>query len=174
MDIRATLENAYSKAGALQIADYIGSDPERFRVLMDIFLFEEYRIAQRSAWVVSHVADRHVFRINPYIHAMVDRMKTSNQGAIKRNTLRVFAMMELPEECQGRVVDVCFNILDNPKEPIAVRVHAMQNLWNICQKEPELIPELKVIIEDHMATGSAGFRNRGGKILRSMERILKP
>ena len=128
MDIRATLENSYSKAGALQIADYIGSDPERFRVLMDIFLFEEYRISQRSAWVVSHVADRHVFLINPYIDAMLDRMQTSNQGAIKRNTLRVFAMMELPEEYQGRVVDVCFNMLDNPKEPIAVRVHAMQNL----------------------------------------------
>ncbi|MEO1713691.1 MAG: hypothetical protein AAFU60_10215 [Bacteroidota bacterium] len=102
MDIRATLEKAYSKAGALQIADYIGSDSERFQELMDIFLFEEYRISQRSAWVVSHVADRHLFLINPYIEAMIDRMLTSNQDAIKRNTLRIFAMMELPEEWQGR------------------------------------------------------------------------
>ncbi|MEM1219567.1 MAG: hypothetical protein AAGH79_11665 [Bacteroidota bacterium] len=173
MDIRSTLERSYSKAGALQIADYIGSDPERFQALMDIFLFDEYRISQRSAWVLSHVADRHLFLIHPYIEAIIDRMLTSNNDAIKRNTLRIFAMMELPEEWQGRMVDICFNLLDNPKEPIAVRVHAMQNLWNICQKEPELIPELKVIIEDHMATGSAGLRSRGGKILRAMERLLR-
>jgi hypothetical protein len=165
MNIRDELIREHSKENALAIARYIGKDADRFAELIDLFLHDDVRVIQRSAWVVSKCADAHPSLLVPHLSAMIDNLQNNVQVVVKRNTLRVLQNVEVPQELMGTLADVCFGYMENPKEPIAVKVFAMTNLYNICQKEPDLANELKLIIEQQLPYGSAGFKSRAKKIL---------
>ena len=170
MNIKAQLSKEHTKANALLIADYIGDNRNRFEVLMELFFNSENRMVQRASWVISHVADRHIHLIYPYVEKMVDNLNHPAHNAVKRNTVRIFQDIDIPQELMGKVADKCFGYLENPKEAVAVRVFSMTVLYNICQKEPDLKNELKMLIEDHLEGASAAFKSRGKKILNKLNK----
>ncbi|MBM2840584.1 MAG: hypothetical protein HW412_1112 [Bacteroidetes bacterium] len=43
----------HSKRQAVRIATWVGRDKKRFRQLIKLFLEGEYRVTQRSAWIVN-------------------------------------------------------------------------------------------------------------------------
>jgi hypothetical protein len=171
MDIRASLDEGHSKSITLEIMDYIGTDKKRFSELMTCFFSDENRISQRASWVVGHCGEKHPELIYPYLEEMLDLLEQPVHNAIKRNTVRIMAEMDVPEELLGRAADICFKLLDDPKEAIAVRVFSMSVLYNIVKKEPELASELRLILEDHYPHGSAGFKSRGRKILKALTKL---
>ncbi len=92
--------------------------------------------------------------------------KPDIHDAVKRNIVRILQNVEIPEEHYGEVADVCFTWLEDPNVAVAIRVFSMSVLWNICQKEPELMPELRATIEDWIDYSSTGFKSRGNKVLK--------
>ncbi len=170
MDIKAALLKEHSKKQSLMIANYIGSDQERFNELMDLFYNEEYRITQRAAWVISHCADKYIFLVQAHLPKMTAYMvKDGLHVSIRRNIVRTLAKIEIPEALMGLVADACFGFLANPKETVAVKAFSMEILYQMCLKEPDLAHELIPLIEDNMAmNGTAGILSKGGKILRKL------
>lgn len=171
MNIRESLLEEHSKSQAQKIAVWIGDQPERFAELIRLMLEDEYRVSQRAAWVVTHCLDQYPQLIEPHLEKLVYNMRQAGQhDAIRRNTLRALQFVDIPEPLWGEVADIAFQLLVDPKEPVAIRVFAMTVIWNICQHVPELQQELKLIIEDQWDHASAGFRSRGKRILREMEK----
>ena len=166
MDIKALLTAEHSKTQTQRIADYIGKNPRRFAQLMKIFLSDDARLCQRSSWVVNYCAEGHPDLIYPYIERMLAHLENPVHNAIKRNTIRSFQFIAIPEEHLGSVVEICFQYLADPKEAIAVRCFSMEVLYQACLREPDLSEELCLTIEDHLEFGSAGFKSRGKKVLR--------
>jgi hypothetical protein len=171
MGLREDLLREFSKTHTVAIARKIGANQEDFDELIKLFLGKEYRVTQRAAWVVSHCADEHPWLIEKHIEPMILNLEKPVNDAVKRNTLRVLRYVEIPEDLMGIAADICFKYLLSGKEPVAVKVHAMDVLFNITRKFPELKEELKLAIEDQMPFGSAGFRSRGGKILKSLNNM---
>ena len=170
MDLEAEILKEHSKHQALKIASWIGNDSKRFRSLMDAFLKGEYRITQRSAWVVGLCAERHPRLIRPYLRRMIGRMQEPGvHDAVKRNVIRILQFIEIPEELLGEVATVCFDYLASPREPIAVRVFSMTVLANIAQKEPDLKNELRLVIEQQLANGGMAFCARARKVMKMIE-----
>ncbi len=170
MDIEAALLNEHSKANTLFIANHIGNDKKKFRKLMKIFSGNNLRATQGAAWVLSMCCDRNPELIIPYLNELVLNLKKEIPVAVKRNTVRILQQVDIPEELYGETVDICFNLLNDSNEPIAVKVFSMTVLFNIIQFIPELKNELRICIEDQMPYGSAGFKSRGKKILRSLNK----
>lgn len=171
MDIRESLLEEHSKSQAQRIAAWIENDPERFAGLITLMLEDEYRVAQRAAWVVTHCLEKNPHLLEPHLEAMVYNLRRPGQhNAIRRNTLRALQYVDIPEELWGETADVAFDLLIDPNEPAAIRVFAMTVIWNICQHVPELSQELKLIIEDQWEHATAGFRSRGRKILKEMDK----
>ncbi len=139
---------------------------------MDLFLKGEYRVTQRAAWIVSHCADNHPDLIKPYLDVMIDRMlEPGMHAAVKRNVVRILQDIELPKQLEGRIATICFEMLASAKEPVAVKVFSMTVLANIAEQEPDLKNEIRILIEQQLPTGSAGFRSRGMKILKRLEKL---
>jgi hypothetical protein len=84
MDIRQACLTEHSRAQTISIAAFIGNDPERFRILMDIFLHEKYRLVQRSAWALSYVIEKHPSLIQPYLAQTIDLLGKAGQHPSKR------------------------------------------------------------------------------------------
>ena len=99
-------------------------------------------------------------------------LKPGIHDAVKRNIVRLLQFISIPRSLQGKVADICFNYLNNPKEAIAVRVFSMTVLANLSTENPELKNELIPLIEDQLPFGSAGFRSRGIKVLRKLRKQL--
>ncbi len=172
MDLKEALLKEHSKKQALLIASYIGDNPGRFDDLMKLFFSKEYRVAQRAAWVMSHCTDHYPGLMRPHLKRLVKNLQDPTlHVAIKRNTVRFLSNYELPKDLMGLVADYCFKFLADPKEAVAVRVHAMLVLYNFCKKEPGLSNELKILIEENMLHGTAAFKARGRKILQGLKKI---
>lgn len=170
MDIQGTLESGHSKEITIEIADYVGISSERFAALMDCFFSDTKMISQRASWAVGLCGERHPELINPYLDRMLDLLEQPVHNAIKRNTVRIMADMEVPEELLGKAAEICFKLLDDPKAAIAVRVFSMSVLFNIVKREPDLAGELRIVLEDHYPHGSAGFKSRSRKILKALSK----
>ncbi|MEZ5017303.1 MAG: hypothetical protein R2800_09650 [Flavipsychrobacter sp.] len=168
MNIREQILTEHSKENAEAIADWIGTDKSRLKKLIDIFLYDEYRVVQWAAFVISRVADKHHDLLTPHLDSMVARMKEPNlHVAVKRNVLRILQDRQIPEHLHGDIMNLCFDSLANVQEPIAVRVFSMTVLDNLSKQYPEIKQELHAIIEEELQRGaSAGFTSRAKKILK--------
>lgn len=166
MDFAKMLEERQSKAITNDIVNFVVKHPDSLNELMNLFLFGELRISQRASWPVGDlgVKDPHLFE--PYIESIVKNMHNPVHDAVLRNSLRILGSIEIPEELQGEVYELCFNFLLDLKFPIAIRVFSMTVLSNIAKNFPELKEELISVIEEHYPHGSAGFKSRARKCLK--------
>ena len=171
MNLRQAILKDYSKKHALQLAEYIGENTKRFDELMQLFFNGTHQITQRSAWVVGICYDKNPSLITPYLKELVMNLRNEVHDAVKRNSVRILQNVDLPEELLGETADVCFHLLSSRVEPVAVKVFSMTVLLNIVKKVPELKNELKIVIEDQLPYGSAGFLSRGKKTLKALEKI---
>ena len=169
MNIENALLAEHSKAQTLRICQYIGDQQDRFDELMNLFFKGEYRVTQRAAWVISYCAEAYPPLIEPHLQSMLDNLEREGlHNSIKRNTLKVLSARTLPEELLGQAATLSFDFLAAPKEAIAIKVFSMELLYQICRVEPGLAGELRLLIEDQLPNGSAGFKARGKRILKKL------
>ena len=164
MNLKAEILKADFKDQAVFVAEEINGDEEKFAELMKLFFSKDNRTCQRAAWIVSHCADKNPWLLFPYVNKLVKNLYNDVGDATKRNTVRVLQLVEIPEELWGETIEICFRYLTS-NEAVAIKVFSMTVLYNLSLKVPEITTELKVVIEDQLPYGSAGFKSRAKKIL---------
>jgi hypothetical protein len=167
MELKKEILKEHTKKQTTKIVDYVGDNPTRFKALIQLFLAGPYRVTQRAAWPLSYCAENHPGLIRPYLNILLDHLKKPGlHDAVKRNTIRLLQFVEIPKRLHGKTAAICFQYLQDKKEPIAIRVFSMTVLSEIAQKNPDLKRELKMIIEDEIPVGSAAFLSRARKVLK--------
>ncbi|MCG8601576.1 MAG: hypothetical protein MI807_15650 [Verrucomicrobiales bacterium] len=151
MNLHNALDSEHSKAQALRIVDYIGRSDERFSELLEFVTGENKRLAQRAAWVISHCAMQTPEVVEPHLFDLLQFIrKGEHHDAIKRNTMKAASILELRGRVSGLAADLAFEILSSPDEAIATRAYSLTVLERLCKAEPELAPELRLVM-DHMS-----------------------
>jgi hypothetical protein len=167
MDIRREILREHSKAQTNKIVKYVGKSPQRFKALVDVFLTGPYRATQRAAWPLAYCAENFPALVRPHLKAILGHLKKPGiHDAVKRNTVRLLQFIEIPEKYQGQVANICFQYLRDTREPVAIRVFSMTVLADIARHNPELNPEIVVLIEDQLPYASAAFHSRAKKVLK--------
>ncbi|MGB2868524.1 MAG: hypothetical protein WBD36_08745 [Bacteroidota bacterium] len=139
---------------------------------MGLFLRGDYRVTQRSAWIVSHCADRHPFLIDAWLKPMVKRMREPGvHDAVRRNGMRILQNVEIPRPLMGTVASLCFEYLSSVDAPIAVKANSMTVLANIARREPDLRHELEAIVQQMMPYVGAALRSRGRQVLKVLAAV---
>ena len=166
MDFRKKLELGHSKLFTNQIVNEINTHPKRMDELMSIFIEGPTQITQRAAWSISVIAETHPELLLNYYDLFIDLLNQPNKhNAVNRNIVRAFQYVEIPEKYQGKILDVCFKLLNSSAEPIAVKAFCMTVIYNLSKIYPDIIHELRASIETLMPNASSGLKNRGNKIL---------
>lgn len=169
MNIRDELLQEHSRKQALRIAEYAILSKKNFKELMECFLSQEYRIAQRAAWSVSCAALQQPEMIKPFIKDLVACLQlTDLHPALIRNALRILEEIEIPEKFQGEVMHACFGFIENPATPVATKAYSLTILFNLSRQYPEMRQELKLMIEENFDNETAAFKSRGKKILKRL------
>jgi len=166
MNIRDALLEVHSKAQAEKICRYIGNDPARFGELMALMMGTVYRISQRAAWPVSYCVQRHPHLIDPYWGRLTHQLEREDAHvAVRRNVARLLQFVDIPARHQGRIFDACYNLLGDPAQPVAVRCFSMTVAAAISADKPELMDELRLVVQKFPHLATAGFRSRMHRVL---------
>lgn len=169
MNLKDQLLKDHTKKNCDEIVDWVGGDVKRFKQLFQFFLLNDHRLSQRASWPVSYSVRAHPLLILPHLHNLLQKMKSPGvHNAIKRNSVRLLQDIEIPEEYEGEIIELCFLFLLNQKEAIAIKAFSISVLAKLTLKYPELSNELCVIIEDQMPHQSAAFKSRGKRILNNL------
>ena len=172
MNIRTQLLQEHSKNNTQLIVDWIGSDTSRFNQIMNLFLNDEALVVQRAAWVVGICGELHPELAVPYIEQMIKKCQEPKvHDAVKRNVTRIFQFLSIPVQHHESVMNLCFDLLVNQKETVAVRCWSMGILEQLSNTYSELKNELKMIIEDALEHEelSAGFINKSNRVLKHLK-----
>ncbi|MFD2521549.1 hypothetical protein [Emticicia soli] len=173
LDIESELAKDFSKAQVTKIANYIGANSESFALLMNIFLRGHYINTQKAGWVLSECAAHYPLLVIPYFRNFIQKLQDPMvPDSVKRNIVRVWQFVEIPEEYTGEIYDICFGFMHS-NEAIAIKAFSMTVCYNIVRRIPELRTELRLSIEDLLLKnqdGSAAILSRGKKILAQMKK----
>ena len=171
LDIRNQLLQETSRFNMEYIASVIGDDKEKFAELMKLYLKEKDPIPAKAAWVAEYVCLKHPELIDPYLEDLVHSLALFTHPGSRRNSLKILMQTKIPEDLQGPLIDICFQWMSSTEKTVAVKVYAMQIIENHLELYPELAFELKSIIEDQWDKNSAGFKARGSKVLKRLEKF---
>lgn len=64
-------------------------------------------------------------------------------------------------------MDICFGFVATPSEPVGVKAFSLTVLGNLAKQYPEIISEIKVLIDEQLPHESIAFRSRAQKLLKS-------
>ena len=157
------------------ISSEVLAHPEYYPVLMEVALYSKHPKSWRAAYLVDKINNDNPDLILPYVDKMIEQLKLENHSGKKRHLLKLISLNKIPELQHGFLLDYCLNIFTSAKEAIAVQVHAMQILFNISEKEPQLKPEILAVIEHEMEYHStAGILARGKKLAGQLRKQINP
>jgi hypothetical protein len=143
----------------------IENNPTNISVLAEIALHGNHPKSWRAAWLMDKIHETNPALISPLVGDMIQQIKIEQNEGKKRHFLKLISLGNIPPEEQGFLFDYSFTAFTSAKEPLAVRVHAMQILYNISEIEVALKPEVLAIIEHEMENhSSAGIVSRGRKL----------
>lgn len=168
--IKQRLESGHTKEITASIVSDVKNNPDRVQELMDCFFADDWRLNQRAAWPVGILGESQPSLMLSYMEQMIAHLKSPKHDAVLRNTVRLWQNMDIPEEWQGEVFELCFGFITNPTTPIAIKAFSMTVCENICKNYPELRDELVLAIEDQMEFGSPGVKSRGQKLLKKLKK----
>lgn len=169
MDYRSQLLKEHSRSNTDRITKAIGNNPSEFKKIIDIIYHAEPPLPQRAAWLLAAVNEKHPELLEPYLSNFINDIKKFKTDAIRRNMSVVLASHTIPKKLQGKLINVCFDLILSPNEKVVMKVHAMQCIANIAKEHPELIPELKAAIKDQLPKTTAAFHARARMILKKLK-----
>ena len=166
MNLRDEILKEHSKKQCNQIVQWVGNSQERFEKLFHLFLTDEYRVNQRAAWPVSYCVIAHPnFIKNNFGKLIKNLSKPDLHNSIKRNSIRLLQYVDIPEKYQGQIMDLCFGYVASPTEAVAVKAFSLTVLGNLAKQYPEIIPEIRTLIDQQLPHQTVAFKSRAQKLL---------
>ena len=141
-------------------------------MLIDLVLEGDDTISKYASWIISHCMERYPHLVLPHIEDLLKNLERVRlNDSVLRSTVKALSMADIPHDLQGYALQHCFDLLLNPKSAVAIQVHAMQTIFNISRKEPDLLQELQMVIEEGLPYGTAAYQSRGRRILKEIGKL---
>ena len=170
MDFKSLLTHFPSGAEKDLFIAEVGKSGEKFETLLKLTLFEKDPIAWRAAWILDGSDYQQPGLAKPFLSQIIQNLPQLESKGALRSLLRLLCRFDIHEDDQGLLIDLCFGYMVSELYPVAVKVHAMQIIYNHTLIYPELKEELITVIEDQVDNNSVGFMSRGMRIIRQLKK----
>jgi hypothetical protein len=156
-------------AGDLDLWKYtVLTDEKAFGKVYEMMFSKDAKVAWRSAWIIDCSSEDYPELLEPHLTEIISHFFGTNNSSLLRIYTRMLSRYRLPEEFLGKIIDRCYSLI-SPLHPVAVRVNAMQVLYNIAVQEPDLKPELLIAIDGIIEEGgTAGLMNKAEKLYKKL------
>ena len=164
----------HSKNQKDRIIEFIKDDSKKIKQLMVLFFEGEPKVKQRASYVVGSIEDIYPKVLKKYYPQIVMNLKKEKlHNSIPRNSLRILTDAPLDEEHTGILLDLCFGYLEDNSLPVAIRAFSITCLYEHGNKYPELMTELKLILEDHLPFAKPAYKFRAKAVIKEIDKKAK-
>ncbi len=169
MELKKLLDPFPVKEEAKLAAQSITENPIYMKELWEICISNE-KHSWRATWILDKVYDIAPDLVRLYLPQMIELVPSLTNESKLRQYLKLISSEPIPSNISGDFINYCFDVLITKTSAIAIKVYAMQTLYNFSLQEPDLQNELALVIEEQMVNGSAGLCSRGRKILKAINK----
>ena len=169
MDMKAKLSLSHSVDIATSVALFAESDESNFKALINIVAGEDPELARRAAWSLGKAGEVRPNWMAKYLPDCILLLQAYSHPAIGRNIYRALQYTQIPRKFHAPLYDLCLLEINDHNKPVAIKIFAMTVAANIVAVNKELTEELKLTIAQNMSYGTAGYKSRARRILRSLE-----
>lgn len=170
MDFKSLLTNFPSGAEKDLFIREVGNSKKKFGILLDLALDDHDPVSWRAGWILDGSDELNPGLAKDELSRIVRRLPAMKSSGTLRCLLRLLCRYPMDEDDQGILIDLCFRYMVSELYPVAVKVHAMQIIFNHVLIYPELKEELVTVILDQVDNNTVGFMSRGMRIIRQLEK----
>jgi len=172
-----------NKHQIMELVDDLKLYPELTAVVLNL-VFEQDKLRKNfnACWVFDHLMRKKLDYLLPYINSFVEGLRAIHWESTLRPMSHVLEMVNeryfvkkdtayieaITVNQQEIMTEVCFDWLIG-QHKVATKAFAMTSLFYLGQRFDWIWPELKIILEQNYASGSAGYKFRVRMILDKMK-----
>ena len=160
----------HSRAQAEMIADIIVQKPVLLDELLKIVFADEEPISRRAAWPLRFIHEKEKRLLENYFPIIVIKLPEIKCVATQRNLLYILAYSHIPEFYYGRLLEFTSKVLLNTSSSVASIIYSIDIFFNLSKNEPDLLNELKLMLELLLPNATAGVKSKSMKILKKIEK----
>ena len=133
--------------------------PEFFEEAIELAISDKQPYSWRAAWLLWSCMEENDQRIQKHIKKIVNSIKTKDDGH-QRELLKILLQMQLKEEYEGIIFNICMDLWEQINKKPSVRINALKFIIKIAKKHPELAKEIIFLTQDHyLETLSPGVKH---------------
>ena len=146
---------------------FLNKHPEYFEEAIQLAISYKQPYSWRSAWLLWSVMTKNDSRFDNYIPTILQSIKDKQDGH-QRELLKILYLLEINEEHEGYLFDLCISLWENIQKKPTIRYTAFRFLVKIPNKHPELRKEIDFLLEPrYFETLSPGVKKGVFKMLKN-------
>lgn len=151
-----------------EMISYINIHPEVFEQAIKLAISDKQPFAWRAAWLLWSCMEENDQRIQKYIEDMIGTISTKNHDH-QRELIKILYQMELNEEQQGFLFDVCVTLWKKIDNKPSVRFNAFKMIVKIAEGHPDLANEIVLLTQNqYMDSLSSSSQKSINKMVRAI------
>lgn len=127
---------------------FMETHPEAFEEAIKLAISDKQPYAWRSAWLLWSCIEENDQRIQPYIKDIINALSGKKDGH-QRELLKILYVMDIDEEHEGFIFDLCVSVWEKINKQPSVRYNALKIILKIAKKHPELLNEIGFLTQNH-------------------------
>ena len=145
---------------------FMASHSEYFEEAVALAISDKQPYSWRAAWLLFACMEENDWRIRRHLTDIISSI-TDRKDGHQRELLKILLRMELNEEQEGLLFDLCAGLWENINKTSSVRITAFKFIAKMATKYPELSNEIAGLTQDrYLDSLSPGIK-------RSVSRMLK-
>jgi hypothetical protein len=138
-----------------EMISYLRDHPEEFEEALQLALTDKQPYSWRAAWLLWSCIEKNDERIIPYIEKIINVIPICRDNQV-RDLLMILQKMEIHDDYEGKLFDICISIWEKIGKQPSVRINAFKMILKIMKKHPELSNEIDYLIEPHYLNSLSG------------------
>ena len=164
--METALEHILTKSYKADIMSYMDSHPEDFEEAITLAISNKQPYCWRASWMLWSCMEENDIRIRAYVKKIVDILTTKKDNHL-RELLKILHQMEINEEYEGKLFNICVKVWEQINKKPSVRFNAFIMIVKIAKKYPDLYNEIFLLTHNqYLESLSPGVR-------RSIFRMIK-
>ncbi|MCB9196779.1 MAG: hypothetical protein H6600_02320 [Flavobacteriales bacterium] len=174
MNAEEEIKRSRDKVNILRVGGLIVRGGITFMEVAVLIVKDEY-LQQRASHVLIHALEYHKYKPSEEeISYLIDLLFVEGmiEGAY-RNLLRTLdCLNQYPESHEGKLLDYCLLGIQNVSRPPAIRAFSIPLAYRIAVKYPDILRELREVLEGIPVEDSVSIQSRKKKYLKFINKRL--
>jgi len=160
------LEHVLMHSHKEEMISFMNTHPEYFEEAFELAIRNKQPYSWRAAWLLWSCIIENDPRVQKHIQKILENIRDKQDGH-QRELIKILLVMNLNEEQEGFLYDVCVQLWKQVEKKPSVRFTAFRCIKKIAHKYPDLSNEVALLSQEmYLSTLSPGVKRSILKMLK--------